>query len=1366
VRPFQQEPDAVAGPARARTQDVKPAAEKTRSADQRAVPAKQAGPITSSRLPSPQVAAAILAGATHTPRAPEPTTSTKKPAGAPPPLVSEKSPAQVKIDPRATVASKLAGGAATPTPTVARAGAPPLTLVPKPAAAAAAAPAAAAKKPPTAKAAMAAPSGAAPAEAPDAATPAAAEPDAAQPDAGKTEAKGKGESAKDAKPAADGAAPDGGEGPAGGGGAGAVALKLQMPEAPTEPSAATKKRIHGVQGRAGHAAAAKSALPAGDKQVGDAQKAVDQPPAEARAKAQEDLVKLLGAQQPPSQAIVELAQRIRKVIREKRPPDEDALVEAKPEAEAVNAGGQLNSTVEGETKKVQDNYGPLDKPAAGAPPAKGQDLPPQPDAAATPGVNAKAATPDAVPDQNVSLDKDAEASKKKMTDAGMDTPPAQLVQSGPVAEARGAQGELEQAAKEDPAKVLAGQKEALGKAEDDMAALQQQAIAALTTSRAASSKHASAQQKDMVGSEESRRAQVSAEAQQTFSEAQTAVDGLLKNLASNAINEWEAAKTLLVSQFKSDLAIVQKRVEDRHSGVGGFFTGLWDAATGLPGWAEDAYNKAEYNFSEGVIAKITEISVKVNTVIAACELLIKQARDKIAKLFADAKATLGDWAVQEQAKFDGQLDKLRDQALSTRDNFNKDLIERSSQAVDEVRAEISELRKKAGGLIGRIANAIGRFLDDPVKFIIEGLLEILGIPPAAFWAVVAKIKKVIKDIADDPMKFANNLMAGLAQGFSQFFDNILTHLLKGFLSWLTRGLGDVGVQLPKDLSLKSIITFFLQLMGITWPRIRKVLAKHVGEKNVALLEKVYSLVSFLIEKGPEGIFEMIKEKLDPQSIVDQVIQLAVDFLISAVIKAATARILLLFNPAGAIFQALEAIYRVLKWIFQNAARIFTLIETVVNGIADILAGSIGGFANAVEKALAMLIAPVISFIADYLGFGDLPEKIAAKIKSFQDMVLEIIEKVLVFLIEKGKALLATLGIGGKDKDKKDGAGAGAIGEDIGWSVGNESHRLWIASEGAGYVPMMASGKPHPVRPAITAYQAQADTLAKTDEERAQHARTGIRKADKALSALEKALEKQEKLAADPNAKAGKATKADNDVVAKEEALKDAIAEVQELLDLNDDDRVKKARKEFGGSPFSAKKGLAPALEVAERTAQSIAQAWVQRGIVFRVQSATTDPGGMLTFDPATAEWRETNPNNRQKYGYVNPKKTSAAGLEILSKGLLGQRVAGKYVKPTSAEKRDPRYHEDLAEYESKDPASSASGFAFEVAILGHKPPGASGHWNDEGHQQTRSENYAWNQDPKNYHGPEREDESSASGAAAERYMLPSKEEGSHKSWWS
>jgi hypothetical protein len=187
--------------------------------------------------------------------------------------------------------------------------------------------------------------------------------------------------------------------------------------------------------------------------------------------------------------------------------------------------------------------------------------------------------------------------------------------------------------------------------------------------------------------------------------------------------------------------------------------------------------------------------------------------------------------------------------------------------------------------------------------------------------------------------------------------------------------------------------------------------------------------------------------------------MAVDYLISAVVKAATVRILMLFNPAGAILQALEAIYRVLKWIFQNAARIFTLIETVVNGIADILAGSLGGFANAVEKALAMLIPPVIGFIADYLNFGDLPDTIAKKIKSFQDWIMGLIEKALVWMIEKGKALLAAVGLGAKDKDKKkDGDAPGTVGEEISFTGGGESHRLWIETNGTNAELMIASTK--------------------------------------------------------------------------------------------------------------------------------------------------------------------------------------------------------------------------------------------------------------------------------------------------------------------
>lgn len=821
-------------------------------------------------------------------------------------------------------------------------------------------------------------------------------------------------------------------GPDGGGGGGGDkaaegSVKLHIPEPPTTPSKATQARIAGVKARAGGTATAQAALPDAASQVGDAKKAVTPPTAEQLAEARAQLIAQVHA--APSPAIVKLCERIRQVIRDRRPPDEDALEEADPTKEANEAGAELNATVQNEGRKVEDNYQSLNTPATPAPAPPAPGLKPQPPATPTAPLNAKAGTPDAVPAGNVSLDKDAEDARKRADAAGMNKPAAALVQSGPVAETREAQGELDNLAKADPAKVLAQQKEALASANADMGALQMRALAALTSERAGTAGQATEQKKGMVASESQMREQAGVDAKAAFDDAQGLVKDLLKDLVPNAMTKWDTAKTVLTTQFKADLKVVQDRVDERHSGFGGTLNAIGDYVTGLPDWATDGYDKAETNFADGVIAKLTEISTEVDAIIKACEALIKKARDRIAEIYNALPLSLKEWAASEQAKFDGQLDKLGQEVHATQESFNTDLGQRASQAVDEVRAEIAALRKKAGGLVGRIVDAVGRFLDDPVKFIIEGLLELVGISPPAFWAVVAKIKKVVRDIVDDPMGFANNLMAGLGQGFSQFFDNFGTHMIRGFLSWL---LGDLkGVQVPKDFSLKSIVTFFLQIMGITWPNIRKIIAKKVGEKNVALIEKIWSLVSVFLDKGVEGIFEMIEQALDPQALVDQVIQMAVDYMVTAIAKQVAVRLALLFNPAGAILQAIEAIYRVLKWVFQNAARIFTLIETIVNGVADIIAGNVGGFANAVEKGLEMLIAPVLGFIADYFSLGDLPKIVAKQIKGFQAWILGKIEAGFDWVIAKGKALLAALGIGGKkdkEKDKDDPDGIKATAE--------------------------------------------------------------------------------------------------------------------------------------------------------------------------------------------------------------------------------------------------------------------------------------------------------------------------------------------------
>jgi hypothetical protein len=848
--------------------------------------------------------------------------------------------------------------------------------------------------------------------------------------------------------------------PAGGGG---PSVEMRMPEPRLTLAPGEKAAVAEVKDNAKQNAEAAADLPPADAEVADARGAVQEPEEQTAARAQEGVVADLSLRQPPSPEIEALCDRIYEAIRAKRPPDEDELVEAKPQEAADAAGSELSASVQGDAQRVEGSYGAIDAPPAGTPEKVAEGMEPPPPAPEVPVASAAAAAPDTVPPGDVSLDADVEASAAKAEEAGLTTPAAlEVKQPGnPVVEQREAQGELQEVAKKGPEEALAEQRAALDRASGEMAGLQAAALARLAKSRDRTVTGTGGQKKEMVGSEEEMRAAAGKEARDIFALAQADVRTQLRGLPKKAMEKWEQGKKTLALEFDQALARVKEWIDKRHSGAGGAVLSVVDYVTGLPGWVVKEYDRAEKAFGDGVCDLIREISSDVNTVVFACEQIIDDARVEIKKVFDALPDSLDGWAAEQMAAMDEQLDGLASEARETRDNFNKELTTAAATAVQEARSKIHELRQAAGGLLGRIAGAIGRFLDDPVKFIIDGLLDLVGIEPSRFWSLISRIQSVAADIAADPLGFAGNLLAGIAQGFSQFFDRFGTHLVGGFFDWLTAGLAKAGIALPTDFSMKGILTFILQLMGITWDRIRRLLGKHLGDKNIALIEKAWEMVSMLIEKGPEGIFELVKEKLDPRQIIDQIIQAGVQFLVEGLVKAVSVRILGMLNPVGAIVQAIEAIYRVVSWIFENAARLFTLVEAVVNGMAQVVAGNVSGMAAAVEGALAGLIAPVIDFLADYMGLGGLPEKIKGVIEGMQAWVEGILDSVIGFLADKARGLLGALGIGGKDPPPaKDGpAGAaddGDLGEAVTFEGGGARHRMWARVDGGDATLMMAS----------------------------------------------------------------------------------------------------------------------------------------------------------------------------------------------------------------------------------------------------------------------------------------------------------------------
>ena len=70
------------------------------------------------------------------------------------------------------------------------------------------------------------------------------------------------------------------------------------------------------------------------------------------------------------------------------------------------------------------------------------------------------------------------------------------------------------------------------------------------------------------------------------------------------------------------------------------------------------------------------------------------------------------------------------------------------------------------------------------RMVLEGVLSILGIDPAAFYAFIGQAETVISALINNPGQFVSNLANAVRQGFEQFGKNILQHLKKSLIDWL------------------------------------------------------------------------------------------------------------------------------------------------------------------------------------------------------------------------------------------------------------------------------------------------------------------------------------------------------------------------------------------------------------------------------------------------------------------------------------------------------------------------------------------------------------------------------------------------------
>jgi hypothetical protein len=473
---------------------------------------------------------------------------------------------------------------------------------------------------------------------------------------------------------------------------------------------------------------------------------------------------------------------------------------------------------------------------------------------------------------------------------------------------------------------------------------------------------------------------------------------------------------------------------DRYLSVPLLGAAAWirDQFLGLPDDVNAFYEEGRRVFQASMDALIIRVANRV-------EQRLKEAKDEVARGQAAIKAevasmpaSLRSFAQQAAANYQSQFADLERGIEDKKNQLAQGLAQKYKEAADKANEALKKIQDENKGLVQGFMEKLG----EVIRMLAEFKAKLMGL--------LRKGAETIKLILADPLGFLGNLIAAIKGGINAFVGNIWTHLRRGFMQWLFGALASAGIEIPSDLSLPSILKLVLSVLGITYDRMRAKAVRLIGERNVRIIEKLVEYLRALITGGPAALWEKVKEDLS--SLKQMVIDAIQNWLIETVVKQAVAKIVSMFNPAGAIIQAILAIYNIVMFVIEKAAQIMAFVEAVINSVHAIATGAIGGAISWIEQALARTIQLVIGFLARLLGLGGISQKIKEFITRVQARVDAAIDKAIDKIVQLVKRLF--------------GRGAAAvrrvfrIGQDVSFSSAGESHRVFIDQQSGE--PMIAS----------------------------------------------------------------------------------------------------------------------------------------------------------------------------------------------------------------------------------------------------------------------------------------------------------------------
>ncbi|MCB9107682.1 MAG: hypothetical protein H6633_26025 [Anaerolineales bacterium] len=181
---------------------------------------------------------------------------------------------------------------------------------------------------------------------------------------------------------------------------------------------------------------------------------------------------------------------------------------------------------------------------------------------------------------------------------------------------------------------------------------------------------------------------------------------------------------------------------------------------------------------------------------------------------------------------------------------------------------------------------------------------------------------------------------------------------------------------------------------------------------MAKLEQVFEFIKTLATEGLAAAWQQLLSYIG--SLKDMVIGAIREWVVTKIVTSAITKLVSMFNPAGAVIQAIMAIYNTIKFFIERADQLAELANAVFGSIGSIAAGSIGAAAGYIEKTMGRAIPIMLGFLARLIGLGGVGGKIKNIIRGIQAKISKAIDRFISFIRQKARKLFRR---GGKAKEE-------------------------------------------------------------------------------------------------------------------------------------------------------------------------------------------------------------------------------------------------------------------------------------------------------------------------------------------------------------